>query len=86
MAERGACGSLGYLTVAGRIVGLLRCTAPRGHDLPRIGPAWVGQAMGVHPGTPHRSTLEWGDDEAVDWPEALDPATVFDVAAPSDDG
>jgi hypothetical protein len=86
------CKALGYITVGGRNVGLVRCARPAGHAVER-GPGypmdsgrWATRTL---PGTPHLVTLSWSDDSpslpADDWPEAEDPDETFDVEVELDE-
>ena len=85
------CNRLGYLTVSGRKVGLVRCQEHAGHDGPREwrypeNPFAVfgGATSGTIAPTPHRAALTWSDDSPIDWPEAYDPAEPIDVDVPED--
>jgi hypothetical protein len=79
------CPSIGYLTVAGRTVGLVRCELDTGHavDTPADVEHGVTWAPAI-PATPHRAVLEWEDApvQLADWPEALDASEPFDVDVP----
>lgn len=80
------CRNVGELTVGGKVVGLIRCDAPAGHDLERPTSLWFEQETPPLPGTPHRATLEWSVEghgvQLIDWPEANDPDEHFDVEVP----
>ncbi len=74
------CGHTGYLLVAGRKVGVLRCELDAGHERRRWDDPWTGlldadlyaahnrnggASLPMIEGTPHRATLEWTDEDAL---------------------
>lgn len=87
------CNAVGYLTVGGRKVGLLKCDGREGHDTERrfwgsgiealpTDASW-DLAPARYGATPHSMTLRWDAEvPGIDWPEALDPEETFDVEVP----
>lgn len=67
-----ACGAVGALMVAGRVVGQIRCELNIGHNSDYLTPdEWM----------PHTITLEWTPEDSPDL-DLFDPAEHFDLDVP----
>lgn len=89
-----ACGEVGALTVAGRVVGQLRCELDAGHEITRVVvsdphtiivdehgvPLPIVEPIEIR-GTPHEARLTWAPEAEPDL-DLFDPDESFDVDVP----